>query len=108
MCTTTKVNSDLVTIKKLALEYMSNDFVYRGNVYNMAKLGWRFVFHTKKTALGTCSKSRKTVALSSWIIENSENPLSTWKNTILHEIAHAIDFEVRGKVHTTGNGEVLR
>lgn len=95
MCTT--LNQDLKEINKLALNHMATDFEYNGSTYNMLDLGWCFEFNDRKRALGLCSKRRKTIYLSKWLIENSDNGIDTWNNTILHEIAHAIDFEIRGR-----------
>ena len=95
MCTTT-TNVTISDVRQLANKYMSTTFTYRGKEYNMLELGWRFEFGTKRRALGTCKMSSKIIVLSKWMIENSENGMATWNNTILHEIAHAIDFEIRG------------
>jgi hypothetical protein len=94
-CTTVSIDS----IHAMALDYMGRDFEYNGNVYNLNKLGWKFEFSNKKIALGTCISNRRTklgtIQLSKWIITNSEESYDKWVNTMLHEIAHAIDVTIR-------------
>ena len=96
MCTTTKTFT-LEDIKDMALSYMNTTFTYDGRYYNLIDLGWFFTFNTAKRALGKCKVKgpAKSIHLSKWLIENSDNSIDTWKNTMLHEIAHAIDFEIR-------------
>ena len=36
------------------------------------------------------------IELSKWVLENSDKTFAQWVNTILHEIAHGIDFDIRG------------
>jgi len=79
---------------------LGQDFIYDGTSYNVTKLHWIFKWTNHKTSLGVCSyrrNSTKYIGLSKWLIENSKESLSTWRNTVLHEIAHAIDYERRGK-----------
>jgi predicted SprT family Zn-dependent metalloprotease len=64
---------------------------------NLAQLGWKFEFNTRKRSLGLCSSRRKTIYLSSWLAKQNLNKSSQLENTLRHELAHAIDFEIRGK-----------
>jgi len=93
MCTKSEVYA-------MAMDYMGRNFEWQGVIYNMNKMGWKFEFSTKKNALGTCrfNRFRKvgTIFLSEWIIENSKETFDKWVNTILHEIAHAIDYMQNG------------
>ena len=86
-------------VNQMALKLMNIDFYYDGGIYNLRKLGWDFKFNTNKRSLGKCrrstSKNIKCIFLSKWILENGNEPISTWQNTMLHEIAHAIDVERR-------------
>jgi predicted SprT family Zn-dependent metalloprotease len=88
------------TIYRMAMDYMGRDFDYRGTTYNLNDLGWRFEFSNKKRALGTCISSRYTrvgrIQLSEWVITNSKETYDKWVNTMLHEIAHAIDVTIQG------------
>ena len=90
----TKITLD--NIIQMVAECMDTTFVINNKEYNLNKLGWSFSFSQRKRALGTCRKSNKTIYLSKWIILNSNNNLEAWRNTMLHEIAHAIDIEIRG------------
>jgi predicted SprT family Zn-dependent metalloprotease len=64
--------------KELALQLMQE--------HNLTE--WKFDFNRRKSALGLCSYTNKTIYLSHiFTILNDEQ---TIKNTILHEIAHAL------------------
>lgn len=98
-----KVGTQMCTreeIYAMAMDYMQRDFEWQGVVYNFNKLGWKFEFHNKKGALGTCCynrfKKNGKIQLSEWIIENSMETFDKWVNTMLHEIAHAIDYTQNG------------
>jgi len=92
--------SKLYTINETFKKHMSADFLVDGEIFNMSKLGWVKKYGKKKNSFGTCrinrSRSIKEVILSEWMIKNSDAPISKWEDTVLHEIAHAIDFERRG------------
>lgn len=51
-------------------------------------VGWRFEFHNRKTALGTCNYRDKVIFLSEYCTPLLPDDII--KNTILHEIAHAL------------------
>ena len=99
---TQKCTSDvsLQSITRMAIEHMNMDFIYRGKTYNMHRDGWKFDFNTRKRALGLCVSNRYTrtgtIYLSTWIIQNSKEGYDKWVNTMLHEIAHAIDVMIQG------------
>lgn len=52
-------------------------------------LGWRFQWNRGKRRIGCCSYKDKTIELSYLYVENTEDP-ELFRNTILHEIAHAL------------------
>lgn len=102
-CTSTSVG----LIKRMAKEYMLKDIVVNGVAYNMNKLGWELSFNTNRTRFGVCGKkirrnfstneyfmTEKRIELSEWLMVNSDAPYEKWVDTILHEIAHAIDSEI--------------
>jgi len=79
---------------------------------NLKDLGWRISFSNSKRAAGYCKwKYRpanflgirevygKEVQLSMYLLEQNlgEGKGSEWEETIRHELAHAIDFELRKK-----------
>jgi len=85
----------------MAMDYMQRDFELQGVTYNMNEKGWKFEFSTKKNALGTCRFNRFNrvgiIYLSEWVIEHSKETMDKWINTMLHEIAHAIDYMQSGQ-----------
>jgi predicted SprT family Zn-dependent metalloprotease len=50
---------------------------------------WRFAFNHRKQAMGLCVYHRKAIELSIYFVERN-NPLEAIRDTILHEIAHAL------------------
>jgi predicted SprT family Zn-dependent metalloprotease len=56
--------------------------------HGLDKLGWRFRFDTAKRRFGLCSYRRKLITLSKEL--TLLNDYSHVRNTILHEIAHAL------------------
>ena len=64
--------------KKLAEELILTHKLY----------GWRFVFDGAKTRFGLCSYRNRTISLSRYLTLKREE--SFVRNTILHEIAHAL------------------
>jgi hypothetical protein len=105
MCTTTKIKLSDVT--KMANEFMSKTYVYNGKVFNLIDMGWSFKYNVRKSSLGICSVKLgvKTIQLSKWFIQNSKDGMGLWEDTMLHEIAHAIDMETRG---SSSHDEVWR
>ena len=90
---------DIDSVRDMALEHMGKDWIYRGRTFNMFKMGWTFYFNDRKKALGLCSFRNKTIYLSSWFIENGSREMKMWVNTMVHEIAHAINKELGGSGH---------
>lgn len=69
---------NLVEAKNLALALMNKHGVGH----------WNFKFDRAKTSLGKCNYTSKTISLSMYYTElNAESMV---RNTILHEIAHAL------------------
>jgi predicted SprT family Zn-dependent metalloprotease len=61
---------------------------------NLTTKGWKVRFNNRKRAFGLCKSRQKVIELSAFLL-----PLCTAeqiKDTVLHEIAHAIDNEQRG------------
>ena len=56
---------------------------------------WKFRWHNKKRSLGTCSYVKKRIYLAKWYTKL--NDVSEVKDTILHEIAHALSYERHGR-----------
>ena len=58
------------------------------NEHELFKKGWRFNFDRAKRRAGCCRYSKKEITLAKAYAEQEE--LKEIKNTILHEIAHAL------------------
>ena len=71
---------DLYKAQQLAVELMEK--------HNLFETGWRFGFDTAKRRFGCCNYTYKKITLSSALV--SVNDEARVKNTILHEIAHAL------------------
>jgi len=91
--------ADLDDVRQMALEHMDKTWTYRGRDFNLSELGWSFSFNQKKRANGVCWHARKTIYLSQWVLENSERGMKGWINTMVHEIAHAVNHILGGRGH---------
>jgi predicted SprT family Zn-dependent metalloprotease len=58
---------------------------------HLSDKGWLFSFNNRKSYLGICDAKRKTIYLS--IPYTEINDWLIMKNTVLHEIAHALEWE---------------
>lgn len=65
--------------------------------YTLANEGWNFEFNNRKRAAGLCSGRKKTIYISKYLLEQNLDKSLEFENTLRHELAHAIDFEMRGK-----------
>ena len=89
-------------IEKLANDLLNETWkvdIYRfqdTNVINLALIGWKFEFNTRKRAAGLCSKNDKTIYISKWLLDQNLHKSLEFENTLRHELAHALDFEIRG------------
>lgn len=75
---------------------MNINWLVDGEIYNLHQRKWSFTFNTKKKALGTCNFGTKIITLSEPLILSNPD-MELWDNTLRHEIAHAIDYYIRGK-----------
>ena len=51
---------------------------------------WTFGVNHRKTALGLCNYTKKKIFLSSYFLRTAKCNQTSIRNTILHEIAHAL------------------
>lgn len=76
----------------LALDLMNRHLINDNNNYR-----WDFKFNSRKQALGICKVNRETlrasIELSKYMIGNDKKHI---EETLLHEIAHGIDYERNG------------
>ena len=56
---------------------------------------WKFRWQNKKISLGTCSYQKKEIRLSKWYAELNDE--AEVRDTILHEIAHALSYIRHGR-----------
>ncbi len=71
---------DLKTTQELAIQLMT--------LHGLTQKGWIFEFDNSKVRFGVCRYRRKLISLSKTLVElNDEYEV---KDTILHEIAHAL------------------
>jgi SprT protein len=66
---------------------------------------WIFRWQNKKRSLGTCSYGQKEIRLSRWYVEL--NNLEEVRDTILHEIAHALSY-IRYGTKGIGHGRLWK
>jgi predicted SprT family Zn-dependent metalloprotease len=80
---------ELIKAKKLANDLMTE--------HELIKLGWRFEFDNAKRRFGCCNYTLKLITLSKSLTELNDE--ARVKNTILHEIAHALVGSGNGHNH---------
>lgn len=71
--------------KKMELEAYAWAMIEKYNLHEE----WTFRWNNRKTCFGVCNHTRKTIELSSFVVDCGE-PLESMKVTVLHEIAHAL------------------
>ena len=61
--------------------------------------GWTFEYLKSRSVrrLGLCNPNTKTIGISEKLVKLNPDRRDVWLDTIKHEIAHAIDFEIRGR-----------
>jgi len=79
-------------MNKRKAEGLTNYLMYKHDL----PYDWKFRWQNKKNALGTCSYRNKLIKLSEWYVEL--NDIEEVKDTILHEIAHALAYVRYGKL----------
>lgn len=89
---------NLTIASKSVKTLMSQNYTVDGKIFNLNNLGWSFNgFDRGVKRLGHCSYNKiigkKIIGLSKKMTELREQ--KEVEQTILHEIAHAIDFEIR-------------
>ena len=87
-------------VLSMANSVMNQTFIYKNMGYRLSD-NWNFKLKEVKTANGQCQYSRflgntRNIILSSWVIVRVDRDVDFWKGILLHEMAHAIDIEIRG------------
>ena len=89
-------------MKKETASALAVNLLYK---HNLLQNGWRFNWHNKKVALGTCSYNKKKIYLSKWYVELNDK--AEVMDTILHEIAHALAYHRHGNAGR-GHGKIWK
>lgn len=66
------------------------------NTHGLTSGGWKFSIDRAKTRCGACDYDHKVISLSRHYVQDTSVPFSDIKNTILHEIAHALAGDEAG------------
>lgn len=87
-------------LERLAIDLMSTDweipaFEDKVNI-NLMELGWSFKWNSRKRSIGICDWEKMEISLSKEILKTNPDKSHEWEDTLRHEIAHAIDFSLRG------------
>lgn len=85
-------------------ELFNRDWEVNGKTYNVAQLGWTREYSNTSRALGHVRYSRRNNSIRRLFISKKQLTLNLdkakdFEDTIRHEIAHAIDTEIRGKTN---------
>jgi predicted SprT family Zn-dependent metalloprotease len=86
---------NLVQAEVLVYQFLSKTYTVNGREFNLSELNWSFKGYSNSVRkLGTCHCMNNVISLSKKLTEvRTQDEV---EQTILHEIAHAIDFEIRG------------
>lgn len=88
----------LMRFQQVYDQLMGKTWVYKGQNFNLKHLGWTWGYSKRKKSLGTAHLSRKRITISKVLLErNLQTNPKAFEDTIRHEIAHAIDYIIRGK-----------
>ena len=94
--------TSLVDLEKLANELLDLTWtidIYRhkeAQTYNLRKLGWTFDYNDRKRSAGLCRLNGKKIFVSRYLLKQNYGAALKFEDTIRHEMAHAIDVEMRG------------
>jgi predicted SprT family Zn-dependent metalloprotease len=96
-------------VKNLAIELMATEFTvntyYGKKTMSAMDLGYYFEFDNAKRAFGRCFYMQKKITLSLPLCSENLDKVDTQiRNTILHEIAHALSVEIYGIREGKGHG----
>lgn len=94
---TTKEQIEFLANKLLTMTWTINIHpILDDRIINLKEKGWKFVFSTAKIYAGWCSYDKKTISVSTHLLMQNLDKPEEWEEVVRHELAHAIDFEIRG------------
>ena len=94
--------TSLKEIKDLANTLLGLTWTITVNKYvdpkevNLKSSGWIFKFNDTKNAAGYCDYGKKIIYISTHLLNQNLNRSLDWEDTVRHELAHAVDVELRG------------
>ncbi len=89
--------NSLKQVEEIANLYIQRAWKCDLGIINFHERGWSFEWdYNSIRRLGNCNYKKKIIGLSKKIVELNLNNKVTIINTILHEIAHAIQYEKMG------------
>ena len=89
----------------LAVSWEMRSVVSINGTYNLKDLGWGFEFNAHKTSVGLCSPRRRMISISKNFFDINMDKSHDWEDTLRHEIAHALDGQMRG---TSDHSEIWK
>jgi predicted SprT family Zn-dependent metalloprotease len=93
---TRKKKFTLMELFDLGQELMERTWVVNGRKINLRLKDWGFGFNNRKSTLGICDLRNRRIELSkAWMEINTTLPLDM-EDVVRHEIAHALDYCLRG------------
>ena len=96
-----KTLRNLNHVELIATLFLQKDYIVNGVTLNIAKEGYTFKFDKASRRFGRASYRNKTISLSRPICEANLNNAGEIINTILHEVAHILEYL---RHRTTGHG----
>ena len=86
----------------LFMELYSQDWYHEptNTTVNLSRRGWTMGYNNRKRSFGVCRYTQRRIELSKAFIDSGET-FAKMEDTIRHEIAHALEYEIYG---TRGHG----
>lgn len=75
------------------MDLMDTQYSFKGRSINLSDKGWCFLWDNAKRRFGQCMTGSKIIKISRHLAEANRDDFDVIKNTVLHEIAHAIHWE---------------
>lgn len=96
---------NILRVRKYAENLISTTFRYSTNLICLADYEYEFQWMKSVRVFGRCNIKKKIIYLSVDITRINLHNVEAIRITLLHEIAHAIEFELYGKI---GHGKTFK